>query len=93
MIREIIAGASLLVVGVIALVVMTIGSGESSQQVTPTPTIVVTVTATPEKEKDGVGGNAGLLDDEGSSGGLWLLLGFAAIAGAAVAGRQLVNRR
>ena len=28
-----------------------------------------------------------------NAGGLWLLLGFAAVAGAAVAGRQLYGRR
>lgn len=38
-------------------------------------------------------GNAGLLGTDGGNGGLWLLLGFAAVAGAAVAGRQLYNRR
>ncbi len=38
-------------------------------------------------------GNAGLLGSDGGNGGLWLLLGFAAVAGAAVAGRQLYGRR
>ena len=48
------------------------------------------MTATPAPPKTG---NAGLLDSDGGNGGMWLLLGFAAVAGAAVAGRQLYSRR
>jgi hypothetical protein len=57
---------------------------------TSTATAVPTTTSTPTAPKTG---NAGLLGQDGGNGGLWLLLGFAAVAGAAVAGRQLVNRR
>jgi hypothetical protein len=57
---------------------------------TTAPTAVVTATATPAPPKTG---NAGLLGEDGNNGGLWLLLGFAAVAGAAVAGRQLYSRR
>lgn len=54
---------------------------------TSTPAIA---TATPAPPKTG---NAGLLGSDGGNGGMWLLLGFAAVAGAAVAGRQLYSRR
>jgi hypothetical protein len=57
---------------------------------TSTATAAPTTTSTPTAPKTG---NAGLLGQDGGNGGLWLLLGFAAVAGAAVAGRQLVNRR
>jgi len=57
---------------------------------TTTATAVATATATPAPPKTG---NAGLLGADGGNGGLWLLLGFAAVAGAAVAGRQLYGRR
>lgn len=63
-------------------------------QATPTATAsataAATATATPAPPKTG---NAGLLGTDGGNGGLWLLLGFAAVAGAAVAGRQLYGRR
>lgn len=52
---------------------------------TPTP-----ATATPAPPKTG---NAGLLGEDGGNGTMWLLLGFAAVAGAAVAGRELYSRR
>jgi hypothetical protein len=55
---------------------------------TTAPTAVATATPAPPKT-----GNAGLLGEDGNNGGLWLLLGFAAVAGAAVAGRQLYSRR
>jgi hypothetical protein len=55
---------------------------------TSTPGAVVTATPAPPKT-----GNAGLLGSDGGNGGIWLLLGFAAVAGAAVAGRQLYGRR
>jgi hypothetical protein len=47
-------------------------------------------TATPAPPKTG---NAGLLGRDSSNGMMWLLLGFAAVAGAAVAGRELYVRR
>lgn len=52
---------------------------------TPAP-----ATATPAPPKTG---NAGLLGGDSSNGTMWLLLGFAAVAGAAVAGRELYTRR
>jgi len=55
---------------------------------TSTPTVVVT--ATPSAPKTG---NAGLLGEDGGNGALWLLVGFAAVAGAGVAARQLYGRR
>lgn len=57
---------------------------------TSTPTAAATPTSTPQAPRTG---NAGLLGEDGGNGGLWLLLGFAAVAGAAVAGRQLYSRR
>ncbi len=57
---------------------------------TATATTAATATATPAPPKTG---NAGLLGTDGGNGGTWLLLGFAAVAGAAVAGRQLYGRR
>jgi hypothetical protein len=57
---------------------------------TTTATATATTTSTPVAPKTG---NAGLLGEDGGNGGLWLLLGFAAVAGAAVAGRQLYSRR
>jgi len=57
---------------------------------TATRTATATATSTPSAPKTG---NAGLLGEDGGNGGMWLLLGFAAVAGAAVAGRQLYGRR
>jgi hypothetical protein len=57
---------------------------------TAAATATATATATPAPPKTG---NAGLLGSDGGNGGAWLLLGFAAVAGAAVAGRQLYGRR
>lgn len=57
---------------------------------TATATATATSTSTPSAPKTG---NAGLLGEDGGNGGMWLLLGFAAVAGAAVAGRQLYGRR
>lgn len=75
-------------------VVMATATPTASATATASPTSTATVapaaTATPAPPKTG---NAGLLGQDGGNGGLWLLLGFAAVAGAAVAGRQLVNRR
>lgn len=62
-------------------------------QATATPAATSTpaaATATPAPPKTG---NAGLLGDDSSNGTMWLLLGFAAVAGAAVAGRELYTRR
>ncbi len=55
-----------------------------------TASATAAATATPAPPKTG---NAGLLGTDGGNGSLWLLLGFAAVAGAAVAGRQLYGRR
>jgi hypothetical protein len=57
---------------------------------TTTATATATSTSTPVAPKTG---NAGLLGEDGGNGAMWLLLGFAAVAGAAVAGRQLYSRR
>jgi hypothetical protein len=60
---------------------------------TPAPSATSTpapATATPAPPKTG---NAGLLGGDSSNGTMWLLLGFAAVAGAAVAGRELYTRR
>lgn len=54
---------------------------------TSTPA-AATVTPAPPKT-----GNAGLLGGGSSNGTMWLLLGFAAVTGAAVAGRGLYTRR
>jgi hypothetical protein len=69
-------------------------------QATPTATAAPTqapatstpapATATPAPPKTG---NAGLLGEDGGNGAMWLLLGLAAVAGAAVAGRELYSRR
>jgi hypothetical protein len=53
-------------------------------------TATTTATATPAPPKTG---NAGLLGGDGSSGGLWLLLGLGAVAAAAVAGQRLYGGR
>jgi len=56
----------------------------------PATSTPAAATATPAPPKTG---NAGLLGDDSSNGTMWLLLGFAAVAGAAVAGRELYTRR
>lgn len=63
---------------------------EPTETATATATATATSTSTPTAPKTG---NAGLLGQDGGNGAMWLLLGFAAVAGAAVAGRQLYSRR
>jgi hypothetical protein len=69
---------------------LTVSQATATATASATASATATATATPAPPKTG---NAGLLGTDGGNGGLWLLLGFAAVAGAAVAGRQLYGRR
>jgi hypothetical protein len=66
---------------------LTVAQATATPAATSTP---AAATATPAPPKTG---NAGLLGGDSSNGTMWLLLGFAAVAGAAVAGRELYTRR
>lgn len=69
---------------------LTVSQATATATASATASATAVATATPAPPKTG---NAGLLGTDGGNGGLWLLLGFAAVAGAAVAGRQLYGRR
>jgi len=69
---------------------LTVSQATATATASATASATATATATPAPPKTG---NAGLLGTDGGNGGLWLLLGFAAVAGAVVAGRQLYGRR
>lgn len=69
---------------------LTVSQATATATASATASATAVATATPAPPKTG---NAGLLGADGGNGGLWLLLGFAAVAGAAVAGRQLYGRR
>jgi len=69
---------------------LTVAQATPTATAAPTTAATPAATATPAPPKTG---NAGLLGTDGGNGAAWLLLGFAAVAGAAVAGRQLYGRR
>lgn len=71
---------------------LTVTQATATATATPAPatSTPAAATATPAPPKTG---NAGLLGGDSSNGTMWLLVGFAAVAAAAVAGRELYTRR
>ena len=69
---------------------LTVTQATATPTAAPSTSTPAPATATPAPPKTG---NAGLLGEDGGNGALWLLLGLAAVAGAAVAGRELYSRR
>jgi hypothetical protein len=69
---------------------LTVTQATATPTAAPSTSTPAPATATPAPPKTG---NAGLLGEDGGNGAMWLLLGLAAVAGAAVAGRELYSRR